>query len=64
MENKIEKKILKLLKKGELSTSKIAKKLQKNYWTISELLDKMKKEKKIIKKETIKGVYWRIKNEE
>ena len=62
MENKIKDKILKLLKKKELSTSKIARMLKKNYWTISDELNKMKKEKLILKSKTIKGVYWEIKN--
>lgn len=58
---KIEEKILKLLKKKELSTSKIAQKIKRNYNKTLELLKNLKKEKKISSNETIKGVYWELK---
>jgi len=53
--------ILNLLKKEELSTSKIAYAISSNQYRAEELLEELKKENKIEKRQGKSGVYWRLK---
>lgn len=60
-ENETKKKeILKHLKKESLSTSKIAHKINWNYWYTLDLLLEMKKEKLIKIASSSKGKFWII----
>jgi predicted transcriptional regulator len=50
-----------ILKKGELSTSKIANEISANIYRTEELLNELKKEGIVQNKLTKNGVYWRLK---
>lgn len=53
--------ILKLLKEGEASTGKIAFKVKIIQYKAEELLEELKKEKKIFSESRGKGTYWGLK---
>lgn len=54
--------ILKIIKKGdEFSTSKIAYIINANYNRAEELLEELKKEKRVVNIQKKSGVFWRLK---
>ncbi len=55
------KEILKILKKGKLSTSRIAYSISSNQYKTEKLLKELKEENKIDMIQEKKGVYWFIK---
>ena len=57
----IKDKILKLLKKEELSTSKIGNKIKRSYYRTLEILKELEKDKKVKSKQKVRGVYWSLK---
>jgi predicted transcriptional regulator len=57
------KEIIKMLKKGEHSTTEISRIIGFDYYKTAEILTSLEKENKIIKTEVNKFTFWRIKDE-